>query len=133
MRTLFILLICCLLANCADPLVKKPDNLIPQGRMSEILYDIAVLDAIDNNYPKALEQNDIRIMEEIYAKYGIDSAQLADSDLYYASVPALYEQIYQAIEDRMNRERDSVARVIQEGNAPAATSDSLNRRESAGD
>lgn len=127
MRTLLLLVICCLLKSCADPLVKKPENLISQDRMTQILYDIAILDAIDNNYPKALEQNNIRIMEEIYAKYGIDSAQLADSDLYYASVPVLYEQIYQAIEDRMNRERDSIARVIQEGNAPEKSADSLDR------
>ncbi len=129
MRILFLFALCCLLGSCADPLVKKPENLIPQDRMTEILYDIAILDAIDNNYPKSLEQNNIRIMEEIYAKYGVDSAQLADSDLYYASVPAIYEQIYQGIEDRMNHERDSIARVIQEGNSPQDSADSTNRRE----
>ncbi len=133
MRIFFLFVLCCLLGSCADPLVKKPENLIPQQRMTEILYDIAILDAIDNNYPKSLEQNNIRIMEEIYVKYGIDSTQLADSDLYYASIPAIYEQIYQAIEDRMNHERDSIARVIQEGNAPANSADSVNRRGEAED
>lgn len=133
MRTLFLIFLCCLMADCADPLVEKPERLIPAQRMSDILYDITVLDAIDNNYPKALEQNNIRIMEEIYAKYGIDSAQLAESDLYYASVPAIYEQIYQAIEDRMNRERDSIALVIQGGQSPKKAADSLGRKEEVAD
>lgn len=101
-----------LLLGCAEKQVPRPDNLIPKGRMIDILYDIAVLDAIDGTYPKALERNGITIMPFVYEKYGIDSLQLAESDLYYASRPVEYEEIYTTLEERIVNQRDSINEVI---------------------
>lgn len=101
-----------LLLGCAEKQVTRPENLIPKGRMVNILYDIAVLDAIQGTYPKALERNGIKVMPFIYEKYGIDSLQLAESDLYYASRPNEYEEIYKTLEDRIAARRDSINEVI---------------------
>ncbi len=101
-----------LLLSCAEKQVRRPENLIPKGRMVNILYDIAVLDAIDGTYPKALERNRITVMAFVYEKYGIDSLQLAESDLYYASRPQEYEEIYQTLENRIASQRDSLNEVI---------------------
>lgn len=101
-----------LLLGCAEKQVPRPENLIPKDRLVSILYDIAVLDAIDGTYPKALERNGITVMAFVYEKYGIDSLQLAESDLYYASRPDEYEEIYKAIEDRITAQRDSINDVI---------------------
>ncbi len=101
-----------LLLSCAEKQVRRPENLIPKGRMVNILYDIAVLDAIDGTYPKALERNGITVMAFVYEKYGIDSLQLAESDLYYASRPQEYEEIYQTLENRIASQRDSLNEVI---------------------
>lgn len=102
------LLFLVLFTACAERQVKPPEQLLSHEQMVNVLYDIAALSAIDGTYPKALERNDIRIMEFVYHKYGIDSLQLATSDLYYASVPAEYEAIYEELEARMGRERDSI-------------------------
>jgi len=101
-----------LLLSCAEKQVRRPENLIPKGRMVNILYDIAVMDAIDGTYPKALERNGITVMAFVYEKYGIDSLQLAESDLYYASRPEEYEEIYKTLEDRIAAQRDSINEVI---------------------
>lgn len=101
-----------LLLGCAEGQLPRPENLIPRDRMVNILYDIAALDAIDGTYPKALERNGIKVMPFVYEKYGIDSLQLAQSDLYYASRPQEYEEIYKALEDRITARRDSINEVI---------------------
>lgn len=101
-----------LLLGCAQQQVPRPENLIPKPMMTKILFDIAILDAIDGTYPEALGRNEIEVMAFVYEKYGIDSLQLAASDLYYASRPDEYEEIYQALEDRIDRQRDSINEVI---------------------
>lgn len=101
-----------LVLGCAEQQVPRPENLIPSARMSDILYDIAVLHAIEGSYPKVLNNNEISVMAFVYEKYGIDSLQLTQSDLYYASRPAEYEAIYKAVEDRVASQRDSLNDVI---------------------
>jgi len=119
---------CCLLAlSCGKKLMEEPENLIPREKMSEILYDMALLDAIDNSYPQVLTENDLKVMEFLYDKYGIDSLQFVQSDLYYASVPAEYQRIYEAVEGRLTQKRDSISEVIKQGRSQA--SDSLARED----
>ena len=107
--------------------MEEPDNLIPKGKMADILYDMALLDAIDNSYPQALEENDLEAMEFLFDKYGIDSLQFVRSDLYYASVPAEYQKIYEAVEERLTKKRDSISEIIKLGRSKA--SDSLPEEE----
>lgn len=123
-RYMWMLLTLWLLA-CANKLIEEPENLIPRDQMAEILYDMALLNAIDNSHPQVLEENDLEVMEFVYEKYGVDSLQFASSDLYYASVPAEYQKIYEAVEARLTVERDSVNKIIQAGQAKAV--DSLRR------
>jgi (p)ppGpp synthase/HD superfamily hydrolase len=107
--------------------MEEPENLIPREKMSDILYDMALLDAIDNSYPQVLSENDLKVMEFLFKKYGIDSLQFVQSDLYYASVPAAYQKIYEAVEERLTQKRDSISEVIRQGQSQA--SDSLDREE----
>jgi hypothetical protein len=71
--------------------------------------------AIDNTYPTALKDNDLEVMTFVYEKYGIDSTQFTQSDLYYASEPKQYREIYQALHDRLQQQRDSITDAIQKG------------------
>ena len=118
-----LLFLCCLLAcSCGKKLMEEPEELIPSEKMVDILYDMALLDAIDNSYPQTLEENDISEMDFVFEKYGIDSLQFVQSDLYYASIPAEYQKIYEAVEDRLTQERDSITELIQQGRIQAKDS-----------
>jgi hypothetical protein len=105
-----------LLLGCAEKQLDKPGNLLSKEEMTAILFDISALNAIDGTYPNVLERNDLSVMEYVYEKYGIDSAQFASSDLYYASIPVEYEAIYQALEERMGQKRDSINEVLRNSN-----------------
>lgn len=69
--------------------------------MTDILYDLAVLRAAKSTNKSILRTHDIETMRFIYNKHGIDSAQLASSDLYYASLPLKYQAIYENVEARL--------------------------------
>ena len=124
----YLTLLCCLLAlSCGNKLMEEPENLIPSEKMSDILYDMALLDAIDNSYPQVLSENDLKVMEYLYKKHRVDSLQFVQSDLYYASVPAEYQKIYEAVEERLTQKRDSISDVIKQGQSQA--SDTLARED----
>lgn len=91
-----------------------PEDLVSKETMADILYDIALINSIDNSHPQVLKAKNIKVMDFVFKKYGIDSTQFVNSDRYYASVPVLYEDIYQTVEDRLDRQRDSTTKLIQE-------------------
>ncbi|AKA34720.1 MAG: DUF4296 domain-containing protein [Muricauda sp.] len=93
-----VILCCC---SCAEKVVEKPENLLSEEQMTDILYDLAILQAAKSTNKSILRTNDIDAMRFIYNKHGIDSAQLASSDLYYASLPLKYQAIYENVEARL--------------------------------
>ena len=121
MRILCVLL-CLIGISCGNKLLEEPEKLIPPDQMVDILYDMALLDAIDNSYPQVINENDLKVMDFLYEKYGIDSLQFVQSDRYYASLPAEYLRIYEMLEARLGQKRDSVSQIIRERNTSATDS-----------
>lgn len=108
MRLISCTLIVLLLASCGEEVLQKPDDLISQDKMTHILYDLAIINAAKNTNPWTLQQHHVVTMEYLYMKYGIDSAQFANSDIYYASKPVVYQAIYKKVEAQLVAEKDSL-------------------------
>lgn len=108
MRLFLIILCLCGIMACAEEAIEKPANLIPRDKMAEILYDLAIINAANSTNPAILQDNNIRAMPYIYEKYGIDSTQFMNSDIYYASRPSDYESIYKVVEARLKVQKDSM-------------------------
>lgn len=90
------------LFSCAEEVVKKPENLIPKDKMATILLDLSILNATKTAARNKFEDSGIEVMDFLYHKYGIDSVQFAQSDLYYASNPLEYQEIYQSVKDKLD-------------------------------
>lgn len=97
-----------MLLSCAEEAIKKPENLIPREKMSLILYDLALVNSAKSTNPAILRDHNIETMPYIYEKYGIDSVQFVNSDIYYASRPAEYETIYRVVEQRLEKEKEEM-------------------------
>lgn len=93
-----------LVVACNEKLMEKPDDLIPENKMVEVLKDLAIVNAAKTTNVAVLQENDIEPMNYIFEKHGIDSIQLVESDRYYASLPVKYEQIYKKVEAELERE-----------------------------
>ncbi len=104
MRIVFFLLGIVMVAGCKEKLIDPPENLISQDRMTEILYDLAVLDGIKSTNQSILPNYEIETMPYLYEKYGVDSVQFVRSDQYYASIPQLYQKMYQEVQRRFEEQ-----------------------------
>ena len=125
------------LSSCAEEVIQKPKDLISPVKMEQILYDLSLLQAGKNTNPGVLEENGIETMPFLYRKYGIDSAQFVNSDIYYASRPLEYEAMYSRVEARLEQEKetleeertrvsDSIRKVAEQRREQQAKKDSVN-------
>ncbi len=128
-KGIYLLALLFFVIACAEKVIKKPNNLLPMAKMEHILYDIAILTAAKNINAELLRKNNIEVMEYIYAKYGVDSIQFAESDIYYASIPSSYEAIYTKIldsikigekiaSDLQKEHNDSITEAVRKTNKP---------------
>jgi len=102
-KILLILLAVTAFASCNKVAAEKPNNLIPEEQMVDILYDMAILEAIRTQKPLVLESYQVKPTEYIYKKYKIDSVQFAKSNLYYASDLEKYKKLYDKVADRLDK------------------------------
>lgn len=92
------LLIC---ISCNESPVPKPENLLEEEVMVDILFDTAILQASEAFMPQKLTENDIRIKNYIYLKYEIDSVTYYQNQRYYASDFKKYKRMYKKVADRL--------------------------------
>ncbi len=116
MRICYLVVFCILALGCGEEVIKKPPNLIAREKMSDILYDLAMINAAKAINPHVLEENGVDPMKFIYRKYEIDSAQFVQSDIYYASLPIEYERLYKEVETRLEMEKTRLEEVRKQRN-----------------
>jgi len=107
------------LLSCKEKLIEPPKDLIPESEMTEILYDLALINGIMTTNPNTLDTYTIETMPYIYEKYGIDSLQFVQSDQYYASVPVIYQRMYQSISDRIETQIAEIDKAREKKNESA--------------
>ena len=108
---LFFILIS-LIFSCKEEVVKKPENLIEKDIMVDVMYDLALLEAIKYQSPNELETHKINPDEYIYKKYKIDSAQFVQSNMYYASDYKEYKKMYDQINSRLVKNKSLLEEAI---------------------
>lgn len=106
MKNFTIILIIFLFLSCtAKDNPKKPDNLIPKGKMELILYDLYVINAAKGVNRRLLEKNGFKPETYVLTKHKIDSAQFADSNAYYAFNPDTYKAIVENVKAKLEKEK----------------------------
>jgi len=109
MKKGYYFIVISLFISCADKLIEKPENLISEEKIENILYDLSLMTAAKNINPKILKNNDIKIMEYLFTKYEVDSLQFVKSNEYYAGVPSKHQGIYENVEKRLIAEKENIA------------------------
>lgn len=112
MKKLVFILISFLAFACTDKAAPKPDRLLKEGEMVNILYDISILQAIKSYQPQALEEGKVDAKNYIYKKYSIDSLTFAQNQAYYASKLELYESIQTKLADRVKKEKEALKKEM---------------------
>lgn len=115
MRYFSLLILLCFLLGCEDSKQpNKPENLISEATMEDILYDSFILNATKASKRKILEENGIYPKDFLFEKYNIDSAQFSQSNAYYAYNTELYTSIIENVKSRLSNEKDKYTEQLKE-------------------
>lgn len=113
MRKIILILSIFIIAACNNKSEnEKPKKMIDKTVMQNILYDLAVLQAIKSNSPEKFGKNDINPKTYIYQKYKIDSLQFAQNNKYYTANMQSYRVMFQSVTDRLKKEKDALDTII---------------------
>ncbi|MCC8360966.1 DUF4296 domain-containing protein [Salinimicrobium sediminilitoris] len=104
-----------LLASCQDiDRTPKPDNLIPEDKMVEVLTELSILHGARSYNKSLMEEKGINAYPYLTNKFGIDSVQLVQSNNYYAENYKEYQMIYDRVKERLEilmEQYDSIREV----------------------
>lgn len=106
MKSYFGIIPILLLFSCQDvKVVEKPENLISEDKMVEVLTDLLVINSAKNFNKRFLEETGIRPNTYLYEKHEIDSLQLAQSTEYYAKKYDQLDKIYSRVKVNLEKLR----------------------------
>ena len=115
MRHIFYILILISLVGCSSgDRPKKPKDLIAKDKMSDIMYDLYILNAAKGVNRKLLELNGIMPSDYVYDKYGIDSLQFAKSNTYYAYDTEVYTSIIDKMKAHLEKDKELYENLTEE-------------------
>jgi hypothetical protein len=115
MRSLLPVLLL-LLVGCTAA-VEKPKKLIEKDIMIDILYDIALLEAIKTqNISGGISTQKSNAF--LFKKYAIDSLQWEENNKYYAADIEEYKKMFQEVKKRIDLEMQKTGAATNEGTIP---------------
>ncbi|TXI68287.1 DUF4296 domain-containing protein [Flavobacterium sp. UBA6195] len=112
MKQLFYLLFIVTAISCSKNPVKKPERLLEEEVMVDIIYDVSLLQAIEGAYPNKLIEQNIKPNQFIFEKYQIDSVTYKENQLYYAADSRVYKRIYKKVSERLDQNIQKAGKVI---------------------
>ena len=88
--------------SCQDlDKTEKPDNLISEPKMIDILTELSLVQAAKNYNKFKLEQTGIEPDVYVFEKFKVDSVQFEKSSDYYSDQYVIYERMYDSVRARL--------------------------------
>ena len=91
----------------------KPNNLIPEDKMIDILYDMSLISVSKGINKRILENNGMKPKKYILKKYNIDSLQFVVSNEYYSKDLEIYLSIYEEVLNKLQLNREIIIDSIE--------------------
>jgi len=95
-----LLLLVFVITSCDDSVVPKPENLIKEKQMIDMLVDIHLAEATFTRfrYDSTMTNNSsANFYYSVLDKYHVPDSVFEQSFVYYASVPKNFEKMYQKV------------------------------------
>lgn len=103
--SILLIVMASLLFSCKEEKgIPKPDNLVGEKEMVNILYDMHLNQAYYNQFrmnKKLPSTEPDELYYSVLRKYGIPDSTFAKSVVFYSSMPKIYERIYQQVVERL--------------------------------
>ncbi len=108
MKKVLFLFLSLFVFSCSKNPVPKPDNLLDEEVMVDIIFDVSILQATDGSMPYKLTEYKIGMDQYIFEKYKIDSITYRQNQRYYAADARKYKKIYKKVIERLEQEKTKV-------------------------
>jgi hypothetical protein len=108
MKKIALLFVLFAVVSCGNGAVEKPDNLLSEEVMVNVLYDLSVLQSAENLNSLTFSQNNVKVNEMIYKKHEIDSVSFAQSNRYYAADPHNYQKLFKKVAEKIEASRKAL-------------------------
>ncbi|GAB4039946.1 DUF4296 domain-containing protein [Spirosoma jeollabukense] len=100
-----------LMAACTAPEDERPDNLIAQDKMVDILTEVHIAESqVSRLSLGSLDSSNIaykHLESQIFRKFGVDTAVYRKSYIFYSSHPSDMEAMYKQITERLKQRADT--------------------------
>ncbi len=99
-----------LVAACTAPDDKRPENLIPDDKMADILTEVHLAESqVSRLSLRAVDSSNIaykHLESRIFKKFGVDTATYRKSYIFYSSHPADMEIIYKRVTEKLKKKTE---------------------------
>ena len=100
-----------LLWGCGESWIEKPEGLIPEKKMVDMLVDLHLADAMYQIKENRLAGKNVKIKSEdfyysVLAKYNVPDSVFEKSIIYYSCFPKDFEKIYASVLDRVSQMKE---------------------------
>lgn len=105
LQILFLFLILAIF-GCEDEVLNKPENLVKEQQMIEMLVDIHLAEATYNRfrYDSIMENNSsINFYYSVLEKYQVPDSVFEQSFVFYASTPKNFEKMYRKVMNNLSQ------------------------------
>ena len=96
------------LTACTAPEDERPDNLVSEDQMADILTEVHIAEArVSRMSLRSVDSSNLaykRLETQIFKKAGIDTANYRKSYIFYSSHPADMESIYKQVTEKLNKQ-----------------------------
>lgn len=106
----------------------KPEQLIPEDQMVDIITEIYLFNAAKANYRAVLQRTGLSPEEMIYEKFGIDSVQFVESNSYYGADIQKYMDIHLRVQEKLEAKKKEIEDQINQTSTPPSPTDSIKNR-----
>ncbi|CAN5485632.1 hypothetical protein BH09BAC4_BH09BAC4_13210 [soil metagenome] len=100
-----------LMVACTAPEDERPDNLIAQDKMVDILTEVHIAESqVSRLSLGSLDSSNIaykHLENQIFRKFAVDTAMYRKSYIFYSSHPSDMEAIYKQVTERLKQRADT--------------------------
>lgn len=92
--------------------VKRPDDVIPESKMENLLYDYHLAKAMGDNLPYNENYKKALYIDAVFKKYGTSEAVFDSSMVWYTRNTELLSKIYEKVSKRLKSQQNEVNYLI---------------------
>lgn len=104
--------ICMLALAIAGCKVKRPDDVIPESKMEDILYDYHIAKAMGENLPYNENYKKSLYIDAVFKKYGTTEAVFDSSMVWYTRNTEVLSKVYEKVKNRLKSEQEIIGDLI---------------------